>query len=137
MLQPVRRIITGHDENGKSIVIEDTTSPHVLENPTQEGRGLTDLWRTFSAPADNKSQSDAADTLVTLLPPPNGSVFRFSKSVPGLGMRIFQTRSGIVVTPRILQRWALAALMTKNQTRLECTRQTLSITSFFFLAKLP
>ena len=82
MLEPVRRIITGHNENGKSIVIEDTTSPHVLENPTQEGRGLTDLWRTFSAPAEIKSQTDAADTLVTLLPPPNGSVFRFFQIRP-------------------------------------------------------
>jgi mannose-6-phosphate isomerase-like protein (cupin superfamily) len=82
MLRPVRRIITGHDENGKSIILEDGPSPHVLENPTQEGRGLTDLWRTFAAPADNVGSADAADTQVTLAPPANGSVFRFFQVRP-------------------------------------------------------
>jgi hypothetical protein len=84
MLRAVRRIITGHDENGKSIILEDGPSPHVLENPDQEGRGLTDLWRTFSAPADNGGGggTDAADTQVTLAPPANGSVFRFFQVRP-------------------------------------------------------
>lgn len=82
MLRPVRRIITGHDAHGNSMIIEDAPSPHVLENSAQEGRGLTDLWRTFSAPADNNSRSDAADTQVTLVPPANGSVFRFFQIRP-------------------------------------------------------
>ncbi|SVC49457.1 uncharacterized protein METZ01_LOCUS302311, partial [marine metagenome] len=37
MLRPVRRIITGHDAHGNSIIIEDAPSPHVLENSAQEG----------------------------------------------------------------------------------------------------
>ena len=84
MLRAVRRIITGHDENGRSIILEDGPSPHVLENPEQEGRGLTDLWRTFGAPADNSGGGsvDAADTQVTLAPPANGSVFRFFQVRP-------------------------------------------------------
>ena len=52
MLRPVRRIVTGHDDEGKTIILQDGSSPHVLENPTQEGRGLTDLWRSFATPAD-------------------------------------------------------------------------------------
>ena len=82
MLRPIRRIITGHDETGKSIIIEDGPSPHVLENPTQEGRGLTDLWRTFATPADNSGGADTADTQVTLAPPVNGSVFRMFQIRP-------------------------------------------------------
>ncbi len=82
MLRPVRRIITGHDDHGNSIVLSDGPSPHVLENLTQEGRGLTDLWRTFAAPADNGGSADAADTQVTLAPPKNGSVFRFFQIRP-------------------------------------------------------
>ena len=82
MLRPVRRIVTGHDGNGKSIVIQDGPSPHVLENPTQEGRGLTDLWRTKTTPADNRGNEDAADTQVTLAPPANGSVFRYFQIRP-------------------------------------------------------
>jgi mannose-6-phosphate isomerase-like protein (cupin superfamily) len=82
MLRAVRRIVTGHDAEGKSVVLSDAPSPHVLENPDQEGRGLTDLWRTFAAPADNSGDGDAADTQVTLAPPSQGSVFRFFQVRP-------------------------------------------------------
>lgn len=82
MLRPVRRIVTGHDGDGKSIVIHDGPSPHILENPSQQGRGLTDLWRTDSTPADNNGNGDAADRLVTLAPPSQGSVFRYFQIRP-------------------------------------------------------
>ncbi len=82
MLRPVRRIVTGHNNEGKSIILQDGPSPHVLENPTQEGRGLTDLWRSFASPADNCGNADAADTQVTLSPPGNGSVFCFFQIRP-------------------------------------------------------
>ncbi len=82
MLRPVRRIVTGHDSEGNSIVLSDGPSPHVLENPTQQGRGLTDLWRTDATPAANSGDKDAADTQVTLAPPPRGSVFRYFQVRP-------------------------------------------------------
>jgi mannose-6-phosphate isomerase-like protein (cupin superfamily) len=82
MLRPVRRIVTGHDSEGKSIVLSDGPSPHVLENPTQQGRGLTDLWRTDATPASNGGNDDAADTRVTLAPPSRGSVFRYFQVRP-------------------------------------------------------
>ncbi len=82
MLRPVRRIVTGHDSQGKSIVLSDGPSPHVLENPTQEGRGLTDLWRTNATPASNSGNDDAANTQVTLAPPGQGSVFRYFQIRP-------------------------------------------------------
>ena len=46
MLRPARRIVTGHDAAGRSVVLSDDVSPHTLENPVRPGRGLTDLWRT-------------------------------------------------------------------------------------------
>ncbi len=82
MLRPVRRIVTGHNAEGKSIVLSDGPSPHVLENPTQQERGLTDLWRTNATPANNSGDDDAADTQVTLAPPVAGSVFRFFQIRP-------------------------------------------------------
>ena len=82
MLRPVRRIVTGHDDAGKSIVISDQTSPHVLENPVRPGRGLTDLWRTDQSPASNAGAPDGADRQVTLNPPEGGSVFRFFQINP-------------------------------------------------------
>lgn len=82
MLRPARRIVTGHNAEGKSIVLSDGPSPHVLENPTQQGRGLTDLWRTSATPASNSGDDDAANTQVTLAPPAAGSVFRFFQIRP-------------------------------------------------------
>ena len=82
MLKPVRRIVTGHDGAGRSIVLSDATSPHLLENPVRPGRGLTDLWRTDRTPASNTGSVDAADRPVTLNPPEQGSVFRFFQINP-------------------------------------------------------
>jgi mannose-6-phosphate isomerase-like protein (cupin superfamily) len=82
MLRPVRRVITGHDAAGNAIILSDSTSPHVNENPVQKGRGLTDLWRTFATPASNAGEHDNADTDVVLNPPENGSVFRYFQVIP-------------------------------------------------------
>lgn len=82
MLRPVRRIVTGHDAQGRSIVLSDAVSPHVLENPVRPGRGLTDLWRTDAVPASNAGEADGADRPVTLNPPERGTVFRFFQINP-------------------------------------------------------
>jgi mannose-6-phosphate isomerase-like protein (cupin superfamily) len=82
MLRPVRRIVTGHDAQGRSVVLSDAPSPHVLENPVRPGRGLTDLWRTETVPASNAGDADAAATAVMLNPPVRGTVFRFFQINP-------------------------------------------------------
>lgn len=82
MLRPVRRIVTGHNAEGKAVVLIDDVTPHTLEHPFVEGRGLSDIWRTFEAPPTNTGDADAADTTVTLLPPRRGSVFRFFQVMP-------------------------------------------------------
>ena len=82
MLQPVRRVVTGHDAQGRSIIVSDAPSPHIKENPLQPGRGLTDLWRTFASPPHNEGDADAAATDVVLNPPSGGTVFRFFQVIP-------------------------------------------------------
>ena len=82
MLRPVRRIVTGHDDNGRSVVISDDRSPHIRENPVHPNRGLTDLWRTFEGLPSNLGAQDAAATEVVLSPPTNGTVFRFFQIPP-------------------------------------------------------
>ena len=82
MLRPVRRVVTGHDSEGRAIILSDTVSPHVKEAALQPGRGLTDLWRTDQTPANNAGDADAADTDVVLTPPANGSVFRYFQVLP-------------------------------------------------------
>ena len=82
MLRPVRRIVTGHDPAGRSIVLSDGDATALLENPNRPGRGLTDLWVTRSTPARNDGAADNADGPVALEPPAGGSVFRFFQIMP-------------------------------------------------------
>ncbi len=76
MLSPVRRIVTGHDCNGRSVVVSDDVSPHT------KAERLTDLWRTFAAPASNTGGADQPAAAVELKPPSNGTVFRYFQIKP-------------------------------------------------------
>ncbi len=76
MGRPVRRVITGHNAAGKSIILKDGPAPNAMEMANMAGLTVTDLWETRGAPADNSGDADNADRPVKLEPPPNGSVFR-------------------------------------------------------------
>lgn len=82
MLRPVRRIITGHDSEGRAVFLSDEVSTHLRPSPVNPNRGLTDLWRTNETPAMNDGTADNAATQVVLTPPKNGSVFRFFQIPP-------------------------------------------------------
>ena len=82
MLKPIRRIVTGHNAKGRSVILSDGPSPHVLTIPGQPSFGLTNLWITDRAPADNGGAHDAAAVPVVLEPPPSGSIFRVVEFPP-------------------------------------------------------
>lgn len=82
MLRPVRRIVTGHDSQGRSIFLSDEVSTHQHPNPIDPNRGLTDLWRSNETPANNEGSADNAAVQVVLTPPQNGSVFRYFQIPP-------------------------------------------------------
>src|SRR5262245_65586703 len=72
----MRRVVTGHDAHGKSIIIMDGPSPHALEIPGMPGLALTNLWVTDRAPAANAGSGDAAARPIVLEPPARGTIFR-------------------------------------------------------------
>jgi hypothetical protein len=82
MLKPIRRVVTGHNAQGKSVFLSDGPSPHVLAIPGVPTFGLTNLWVTDGAPADNSGSKDAAERNVVLEPPPSGSIFRVVEFPP-------------------------------------------------------
>jgi hypothetical protein len=83
MIWRVRRVITGHDSEGRSTFIADGLAPNVKEMaPTFPGLALTDLWETRGAPADNEAQGDAAARPVHLEPPKNGTLVRIVEFPP-------------------------------------------------------
>ena len=82
MIWRVRRVLTGHDSEGRSAFIADGPAPNVKEMPHFPGLALTDLWETKSAPASNRGQADAADRPIKLEPPPGGTIVRIVEFPP-------------------------------------------------------
>lgn len=82
MAIPVRRVVTGHDENGKAIVIEDSAATSILERPERPGVALTNLWQTLRTPAPWDEDGDPVDGPLVLRPPENGSVLRILEFWP-------------------------------------------------------
>jgi len=72
---PIRRIVTGHDEQGRSCIIEDGASPAVRLVPERPGYRVTNLWRTVGAPAAIGAP-DTIDQHQGVAPPPQGTVIR-------------------------------------------------------------
>lgn len=86
MLQKIRRIVTGHNAEGKSIIVSDEPSPHALAMVEDPAFGLTNLWVTNSTPAENSTTGDAAACKVVLAPPKNGSIFRVVEFPPDMAL---------------------------------------------------
>ena len=51
MARQIRRVVTGHDQDGKAIVISDGPAPFVHVNAIDPEWYSTDIWRTGETPA--------------------------------------------------------------------------------------
>jgi mannose-6-phosphate isomerase-like protein (cupin superfamily) len=79
----IRRVITGHDENGKAIVLEEGLAPAVRTNPLRPGHISVDLWKTAASPVIvRRSEPDPTAGPKQIHPPPHGTVFRISEIAP-------------------------------------------------------
>jgi hypothetical protein len=81
-IRPIRRIITGHDAAGRSTILQDGPSPNAMNMAGIDHFGVTDLWKTFGAPADIESAKDPCGDPITLAPPRDGTVFRVVEFPP-------------------------------------------------------
>ena len=79
----VRRVVTGHDANGKAIVVSDGPAPFAITNPQRSGYVSTDIWRTHATPAPIAAQPDEP-TLGPRrqMPEKNGTVIRVNRVMP-------------------------------------------------------
>jgi hypothetical protein len=87
MPHKIRRAVTGHDDNGRSVFIYDSDAGAVKEMESMPGLALTDLWVTYGSPADNTGAADAADRPIVLEPPPGGTIFRIVEFPPDSAWR--------------------------------------------------
>ena len=82
MVQPTRRIVTGHDPNGRSTFLSDGAAPAVQVIEAFGGMAVTELWRTDEAPASNAGDDDPAGKEKSLEPSHLGSKFRVVEYPP-------------------------------------------------------
>ncbi|MGP0090069.1 MAG: cupin domain-containing protein [Xanthobacteraceae bacterium] len=83
MPKQIRRVVTGHDADGKAIVVSDGPAPFVHVNALDPQWYSTDIWRTDDMPAPIVAA--AAETTLgprRQLPTKNGSVLRINHFPP-------------------------------------------------------
>jgi mannose-6-phosphate isomerase-like protein (cupin superfamily) len=96
----IRRVVTAHDDEGRSLAVVDAPSPHLRELPEFPTFRFTDLWVAKSMPAENGGRTDDAAGPVSHTPPIGGNVFRILEIGPdpdGVDM----ARAGMHVTATV------------------------------------
>jgi mannose-6-phosphate isomerase-like protein (cupin superfamily) len=78
----VRRVVTGHDKNGKAIVVSDGPAP-THSNPLRPGQLSHEIWKTNAAPIPiGRTEPDPIAGPRQLHPAPKGTMFRISEVPP-------------------------------------------------------
>ena len=86
----VRRVVTGHDDNGRAIdSIDEICRNRVSRRPAHESYVV---WSTGEFPSDNATSADGAARDVSGIDP-NGTVFRIIEYGPGVAPRNHRTES--------------------------------------------
>ena len=85
----IRRVITGHDAQGKAMVLMDEACL-----PFKEGRPgafISNIWTTDVSPANNDGHADAGAREGRFTMIENGTVFRILDFRPGIQQRVHRT----------------------------------------------
>lgn len=85
----VRRVVTGHDEEGNAVVLEDAVLPAKVLGEEAE---LAMAWTTATFPSDNNDDSDGALREVRRVSP-GGSVFQLVTMKPHTSSAHHRTHS--------------------------------------------
>ena len=86
----IRRVVTGHDQNGRAIVAIHETCRNVISGRRNHASCV--VWSTGEFPADNNTDIDGGAREVATTDP-NGTVFRIIEYGPGVAPRNHRTES--------------------------------------------
>ncbi|WP_340160774.1 cupin domain-containing protein [uncultured Hoeflea sp.] len=73
----IQRVVTGHDKNGKAIVVSDGPLPVVKELAHVPGTVFHEVWSTSATPPVIDNGDDSTFGELTISPPENGTRIRF------------------------------------------------------------
>ena len=82
MARTIRRVVTGHDENGRAVCVSDDTTSNILQRSSRPGVTLTNLWKCETSPAEYDGEEETVGGPFVLRPPEGGSVFRIIEFEP-------------------------------------------------------
>ena len=86
-----RRIVTGHDASGKSVVVSDGPNPKSLDIGTA---AFHEIWITDAMPVPIAAEEpETTDRPVRVPPPPNGVMVRFTEMEPGAESPMHRTET--------------------------------------------
>lgn len=73
MTRIVRRVVTGHNDKGKSVILQDGPVPGVHDKLAQAGLVFMEVWETGATPAPiSPEEPEPTDHALQLVPPKHG-----------------------------------------------------------------
>jgi quercetin dioxygenase-like cupin family protein len=91
MSAPPRRIVTGHDASGKSVVLSDGPTPKTLDIGSA---AFHEIWITDQTPVEiGAAEPEPTDRPVRTPPPANGVMVRFTEMAPGAESPMHRTET--------------------------------------------
>jgi quercetin dioxygenase-like cupin family protein len=98
-----RRVVTGHDEEGRSVFLSDGVPPVI--HSAAEGVRFVELWATDAAPAPvAATEPEPTERPLTVPPGPSGTKVRINEIPPGAASPMHRTETidyGIVLSGEI------------------------------------
>ncbi len=101
MSKQIRRVVTGHDDHGRAVVLSDGPAPFVHVNKLDPNWYSVDLWRTHETPAKIVARAkEPTSGPRRQMPTKNGTVLRINhfppeseavrKMTPADSLRVFE-----------------------------------------------
>ena len=81
--RPFRRIVTGHDAQGRAVILEDAPPPRVQRIGGGHGPLFFEVWNTRETPARiDRASGEPPEEGIQLAPPKNGTQIRVLEVPP-------------------------------------------------------
>ncbi|HWP44781.1 MAG TPA: cupin domain-containing protein, partial [Blastocatellia bacterium] len=87
MMERIRRIVTGHNEQGRAVFVNEGAPPRRISFDNLPGLEFIELWATDSIPSIPADHDDPTVTMKSFVPKPAGTRFRIVSFPSGLEMK--------------------------------------------------